>query len=176
MGRMTPEQCGNRPRNSGIRRPRNSPGLGYVDLVRLFLDRGAEVNASSRGGTPLHCALASRRVEITKLLVARGADVALNNGPCGRAPLHMAVREGSPMEIVKLLLENGADVNALDGNRATPLHEACWHRDRAMAAFLIERGAELEVKDIQGRTPLSVARREEEQAIVKLLEELATGE
>ncbi len=144
--------------------------LGRADLVRLFLDRGAEPNAKGRPESPLHCAAGASRTKVLKLLIARGGNVNHKGGTAGRTPLHVAIRRGGSMETVKLLLENGADINALDENGETPLHEVAWHRDLALAAFLVAKGAITEVEDKQGRTPLSVARWRRKRDIVKLLE------
>ena len=53
-----------------------------------------------------------------------------------RTPLHWACRSGSP-SLVKLLLERGADINALDGDGNTPLHFCCGFGTDAMLRILL---------------------------------------
>lgn len=50
------------------------------------------------------------------------------------------------------LIEAGADVNARNRFRSTPLHWAA--HDRAKAALLLSRAADVNAKQIEGRTPL----------------------
>jgi uncharacterized protein len=84
--------------------------FGHTDLVRLFLDKGANVNTASRNTqrvTPLHSAVAGQHLEITKSLLHQGADVnAVQEG--GFTPLHGAAQNGQ-LEILELLLAAGAD-------------------------------------------------------------------
>ena len=73
----------------------------------------------------------------------------------GLRPIHCAVRMGI-IELVELLIQHGADVNAADvvGNR--PLHEAVCH-DLNIVQLLVQNGAKLNVQNIYGETPLHVA-------------------
>lgn len=80
-------------------------------------------------------------------------------GKTGLTPLHMAVYK-SHIEICKLLLANGADVNSRGKKKArqvTPLHCA---KERCVAELLLRAGAEVNLKDWRGWTPLSMAARE----------------
>ena len=85
---------------------------GNLDIVRLLLDRKADVNAKSKyDTTPLHkAAYASpRHIDIVRLLIDRGADVnAKTDG--GYTPLYEAANGGS-VEIAKLLIKKGADID-----------------------------------------------------------------
>lgn len=79
---------------------------GQDRLVRLLIDRGAEVNKP--GWTPLHYAASSGRTELVRLLLEHHAFVDAE-APNGTTPLMMAAQYGSP-ESVRLLLEEGAIV------------------------------------------------------------------
>ena len=91
----------------------------------------------------------------------RGADPVKVNED-GMAPLHMAVQYSTP-EVVELLLEHGADVNAriqsLDDYRdATPLHMALMgNQDPEVITALLEWGADIDAQDAIGMTPLQGA-------------------
>ncbi|HKT97637.1 MAG TPA: ankyrin repeat domain-containing protein [Paraburkholderia sp.] len=81
---------------------------GDMDLVKLLITKGAEVN--KQGWTPLHYAAANGHDDVAKLLIGYSADVnALS--PNGTTPLMMAAR-GDHMSTAKLLLDHGANLNA----------------------------------------------------------------
>ena len=63
-----------------------------------------------------------------------------------RSPLHDAL----DADTMKVLLENGADVNAMDEDKTTPLHEACISGDIEITKVLLEKGANIEAleKDV----------------------------
>ena len=78
----------------------------------------------------------------------------------GETPLHIAVKTGNK-EMVKFLLDYGADVNAGDKYEATPLHFACRNGDGYIARMLVEFGGDLTIKAIDGRTPLDACKTNE---------------
>lgn len=91
---------------------------GSVEIVRMLLKRGADVNLVPTfryfGGTALYWASREGREEIVRLLLEAGADVNLavttDGNLAGSTPLYMASREGK-VEIVKMLLDKNGDLN-----------------------------------------------------------------
>jgi Ankyrin repeats (3 copies)/Ankyrin repeat len=124
---------------------------GHPRIVALLLDRGADVNAKSRGEPPLHEALASR--EIVALLLSRGADVDGRDSQ-GKTALHYASYDGATTH---LLIEKGADVNARDRDGRTPLHDQSKQFTPESAVELCAHGADPSAKDSSGRTPAAMS-------------------
>ena len=69
-------------------------------------------------------------------------------------------------EIIKLLIANGADVNAKNKDERTPLHDAT---SKERAEQLVTNGADVNAKDMFGKTPLHYAARSGQKEIVELL-------
>jgi RNA polymerase sigma factor (sigma-70 family) len=122
--------------------------FGHLDVMRLLIDRGADVNrvATHRlAVTPLHAALFGRQVDAALLLIERGADVALARGGSGwkRAgwtPLHYAAGLGFG-SLVLPLLERGAELSRRDDEGKTPLEVAIDASHDDIADVLRSRGA-----------------------------------
>ena len=104
--------------------------FGGVDVAEGLLDAGADVEAASRndmGARPLHSAAAGRHLDVSRLLIERGADVnALEHG--GYVPLHQAAQNGDG-ELVELLLATGADrdIRLDDGRTAADIALEAGH-------------------------------------------------
>jgi len=116
--------------------------FGNLEIVKLLLDSGADINAVSKNGfsaTPLQGAAAFKAIELAQLLIARGANVNCC-GEQGGSPLHEAAGNGQ-IEFAKLLLDHGANVNAKDDNGKTPLTIALEEKQTEMAKFLRDRKA-----------------------------------
>jgi hypothetical protein len=119
--------------------------------VELLLEFGANPEApdGSEMSTPLMLAYNHGDMEMLRLLLEKGANV---NWPEKHwNPLYNAVR-GRDRPTVEVLLEFGADIDALDESGISPLMLACarWLFHKEIIVILLENGADIEVGDWPG--------------------------
>ena len=89
-------------------------------------------------------------------------------GQWGRTPLHWAARNNH-LELAKVLISSGAEVNAESNRGWTPLHSAAYYNSLELAKLLISSGAEVDVEDDDGWTPLALATLNGHQEMQELL-------
>lgn len=116
---------------------------GDVELVRKNLQKGRDVNEPVQGGTYLTLTFIAARGP-------RGITLTADQ---------VASRKRTIYEMVKLLVENGADTNVYSKQYRgkTPLHLSIRLDMKHVAAFLLENGASVEMVDNKYRTPLMLA-------------------
>lgn len=118
------------------------------------------VNARDRTGfSPLHCAAATGRVDIVRMILDNGGDCAALNG-FRLTPLHMAAGCAAKTSsvCVGLLIEGGSEVTARDDAGRTPLHLAAYAGHADSISALVEAGAVTDARGhITSRTPLHEA-------------------
>ena len=112
--------------------------------------------------------------KVVDFLISHGADVNSTVPETGETPLHSALcKAGRPyfLYVLRLLVENGADVNAktIPGKETggfmrdvrtkgeTPLHRAAAYGDEAMIQYLLDHGADTQARDAHGNSPISWA-------------------
>lgn len=127
-----------------------------TNAAQILLDAGADINAVSRGFTPLHLAAQQGLTKTMAILTERGADIEATT-PDGRTPLHAAADNNRP-KAVKLLIERGANINAATSDGSTPLHMAAFRNAKPLVELLIAKGADTNAKNKAGQTPLYIAR------------------
>lgn len=138
-----------------------------AEFVKILLDAGADPNHADRwSNTPLSRTLDP---EVTALLAAKGANVNALVGR-GKTQLFRAVDENRA-DLAKVLLENGADINAFGNYGITPLCLAAGDEEKLpLAELLISKGADVNArKDEKKWTPLARALYEGNIAAAKLL-------
>jgi len=85
-------------------------------VVKLLLEKGAELESTSSGWTRLSWSAENGLEALVKLLLEKGAD--LESIDSGRTPLSCAAENGHEA-VVKLLLEKGAELETRDNNGQT---------------------------------------------------------
>ena len=151
------------------------PKDGALDLIKALLDRGAnpnvrikaktEVHAGNTplwleeaGATPLLRAAQFGDLTVVRLLLDHGADPSISTTD-HTTPLMVAAGVGwadgftfeysadETVELVKLLLDKGASINAANDHGITPLHGAAYKGANKVMQLLVDRGADLAAKD-----------------------------
>jgi ankyrin repeat protein len=156
---------------------------GRQDIIKLLLDRKADPNAAGRDGvTALMLAAENNQPEILKLLIARGADpnrqdnngwtavlkaAYQGNAKCieilaahTKLELDRALLVATLMErkdAVKVLLDNGAEVDFRASDGRTPLILAAGKGDKDIVEALLQAGADASLTDQAGQTAEVVA-------------------
>jgi len=96
---------------------------------------------------------------VRRTLRLRTVDVNARAENTGYTPLIWAV-QFNRLDVIKLLMERGADVTVCDERGYTPLHWACSYADGSratIACFFLEYGADAGARRHDGKTPLEVA-------------------
>jgi uncharacterized protein len=125
------------------------------------------------GSTPLYRAVRAVDFESVKLLVDAGANPGQAIGD-GSTPLMAAAGLGAPrggdeevteagdrndpVDVMKVLAEKGADVNAVNDLGMTAAHYAVQRGSEKIIEYLASKGARFDIKNKQGRTPADLAR------------------
>ena len=158
-----------------------------MDLIKALLAKGANPNTRTNttpvrgfmqvsanwvsfdGQTPFLRAALAGDITLMRLLLEYGADpnIAANDGSTplmAAAGINWVVAQTYSrsdeeyLEAVKLCLEKGNDINAVDTRTGlTAMHGAANRGFDAMVKLLAANGAKLDVKDKQGRTPMTFA-------------------
>lgn len=103
--------------------------FGQPAVMRLLLDRGAEVNVTANNSMkvrPIHSAAAFRD-------------------------------EGRGLEMVTALVEAGAELNVAQEGGWTPLHQAAAHGEARLVEYLLRHGADPAARSADGRLPADMA-------------------
>jgi uncharacterized protein len=115
------------------------PTDGYADIIRVLLEAGADQRLTTDDGT-------------TPLMAAAGLG-----GGTFAPGLQRGYRTLGAEEAVKLLVEAGGDVNAVNEADFTALHGATMRGLDEVIQYLVDHGANINARDFRGRTPYRIA-------------------
>jgi ankyrin repeat protein len=163
--------------------PQGSGNMDSLTFVRKLLSKGAAIDAhvtkrpsmgvttlNSIGATPFLLAARTADAPLMKLLAELGADPRQTNED-GSTPLMVAAGLGTNapgedpgtepevLEAVKVALDLGNDLNAVDKNGETAMHGAAYKHVPTVVQYLAEKGARVEVwnrPNSKGWTPLRI--------------------
>lgn len=162
----------------------NAAEGGDLDRVRYLLDHGVPPDKKTKQGgffsehpdglfdeAPLHQASLYGQLQVAKLLLERGASVAVRAGYEQQAPLIFATR-GGKVRVVELLLANSADPLQKDKSGETALHFAVKNANLNLVKLLLSHGADPFLKNKARETPLSLAIAGNQKGNVELFQRL----
>ena len=137
---------------------------GHEPCVELLVARGAKADLlSDTRATAMGLACMSGYAAIVARLLAAGADPAVGDKPA----LHWAANRYQ-IDVCRVLLDAGVDVNARDGDRETALF---FTKDPAIIRLLIERGTSVQLKNARGQTAFDNAQEQ-----LSFAEDLPSGD
>lgn len=140
---------------------------GNLELVRLFLERGANIHFTNRfDEQALQLAAWRGHADAVRLLLEHGAAVNREGKQWGA--LHYAVFAGRA-EIARLLMEKGADVNARTPNDSTALMLAAREGQPELARALLDAGADTTPTNEWGDSALAFAMRHKNYGIARMV-------
>jgi ankyrin repeat protein len=158
-----------------------------IDVIKKMIAKGVNINArmtkngmkdgqrnrlNRLGATAFFLAAKNTDVEVMKVLAAAGANATIpaadkttplmvasglmiwNPGEDGGSLLG---QEDEVLEAVKMCVDLGNDVNAINMYGETALHGAAYRGVNSVVEYLVGKGAKLDAKDMRGWTPLTVA-------------------
>ncbi|KAF8953345.1 hypothetical protein BGZ46_003231, partial [Entomortierella lignicola] len=138
-----------------------------IEAVLFLTKAGADCNSrDAKKRTPLMVLLQNSHIASTKVLVETmrilfmyGAQTKVSDQQNLRTPLHYAIQHcKEPAPVIELLLKKGAEVNAIDSRKSTPMHMVLERMDNEeIVQMLLLYGADPSIKNGSKKNALCVA-------------------
>jgi palmitoyltransferase len=156
-------------------------------ITAYLLSKGADPNTQTNenGASVLAGLCYVNQMECVRLLLAHGANPNRGRGESLETPLHHALAGGADIEVLRLLIDSGADVNlktspgvysynfygSTPTRGETPLHRAAAFAPIESVRLLLEAGADRAARDVHGESPhIWAGWYQREQELVELLQ------
>jgi len=137
---------------------------GKIEVIKLLVEADADVNAGS--WPPLCVAVDENSTAIAEYLIDHGANVNAYPVDDGWGPLQETAHVSNSIEMAKLLIARGADINS---EIYPALNSSINQERRDLSELLIQRGADVNAKDKWGNTSLYLAIRKDDTKFVNIL-------
>ncbi|XP_044262237.1 ankyrin repeat and death domain-containing protein 1A-like isoform X2 [Tribolium madens] len=147
---------------------------GNIDIMEMLIAANCDIEARDKKHyTLLMCAARNNRITIVDFLIDTLEDTRVDAVDIdGQTALFHAAM-GGHIEIIKRLIDLGANLNKKNKENKTALHVACERGHCDVADLLLTHEADMEAKDTNGNTPLHVASQNQQTETVHIL--LETG-
>ncbi|XP_018882508.1 ankyrin repeat and KH domain-containing protein 1 isoform X30 [Gorilla gorilla gorilla] len=130
---------------------------GFVDIVKVLLNEGANIEDHNENGhTPLMEAASAGHVEVARVLLDHGAGINTHSNEFKESALTLACYKGH-LDMVRFLLEAGADQEHKTDEMHTALMEACMDGHVEVARLLLDSGAQVNMPADSFESPLTLA-------------------
>ena len=142
-----------------LREPSLKAAEALIDWPKINLE-----TRNAQDESPLMMAALKGHTQLAKKLIDKGADV----NKTGWTPLHYAATQGH-LEIIGMLLEHHAYIDAESPNGTTPLMMAAHYGTPAAVKLLLEAGADATLKNQLGLTAIDFANRASRKEAAELI-------
>lgn len=141
------------------------------EISQLFYQAGMDVNSRDSAGTPMLCIAArNARKEMIEWLLSLGADIDAVSKDRGYSPVMDAVWK-SNLEITKLLIDKGANLNFISRDGQPLLVLATGTGNEKICTLLARNGADATIKDHMGMSALDYAKLFKKENLISLYQE-----
>eukprot|EP00088_Acartia_fossae_P070663 TRINITY_DN9533_c0_g1_i2.p1 TRINITY_DN9533_c0_g1~~TRINITY_DN9533_c0_g1_i2.p1 ORF type:complete len:569 (+),score=74.41 TRINITY_DN9533_c0_g1_i2:42-1748(+) len=151
-----------------------------VEALKVMISEGCGRDGlrhkDNRGWEPIHEPCHAGAIESLRILLEEDETEIDAESWAGETGLNIAASLQNRLQVAKVLLESGCDVNSSDEMGISPLHNATIRLDRPLVDLLTERGADVNKKSVWNTTSLhSVFKKaspEDESTVVYILKKL----
>lgn len=145
-----------------------------LEMAKILIKNGADVNKPDTSNCgPIFEAVSSKNLAMAKLLIENGTVIDVTSNKTRNTPLNNAVTDKNNNEMVKFLLDAGANVDYPGYKNETAIFYAIRWRNFVALKLLVEKGADLNWRNGDNLTPLDLIKSFEDkkypQEIIKFL-------
>ncbi|KAA3673091.1 uncharacterized protein DEA37_0000873 [Paragonimus westermani] len=145
---------------------------GNLECMEALLESGADVNAVDHSGlSALHLATDGEQTRAIKLLVKNGANLENRDFGLGWTPLIRCagLKNNGNVDVACELIRAGAQIDALDNDGKTALHNCVMVNHHTLCEILLKHGARLDLTTNTGYNAFTLAESSGNQKLVQLI-------